>query len=980
MSDDEVILAGSAADSASEATGGDAAALHPPEVERAHGATRRRVRRHDAPGPGSFMAWLVVDEAISPPKRCVRSDGARPDLPARQCVIGFCKVSWAYKTVCDDASAKDTFLTVTPRSVLRSGFGEPPLGFLEYKVDEIWRLEDMVPLADDFASRSAAAPLKLRRLCGESVLAGQVGTVPDFLAHCNPLCDVTFVVSSTILGRLFVGPLPIVASSCKLCSKVSWRGRVPDNPPVASIRAWTRNALRNNAEPAVAVDAEEVQDYDAALLELPANTPLAPFLEDDGAVRTGRGGLTKREEDPVRLLDACRFAKFLRAAKDFTEALNAGHRYDHGRASEPRDATHDVVGTTILKVKGRFDVVDCLIMRRQFKADRNRDAIVHITLYSDSSPTTGEELQGQVLDIIKTDDSHVRVVLPGASLTYGHFDAVNKCIGLLWACWLVAGPDLASMQYFVSKVRCLCTDMGVEMHLLETRDCLEAFVAWVGGQPLQNVAPLVRQDKRLFYKALRISGWSHMSGNLSKTILNRTASWPAKLDKVRDLIWFYSNATYRKHVKRRLRDRPVNAIDLDNFSADLATWRYETIAKVFSQLLTFREISEDYVEREMFQNVQDRVSLDASLAAMKDKSLWRFMAAVYRFVAKPTEKLRRRGVVCECVDHVRMRTEDRVRHIECWKNSRRLKGASARITEEIERDRQTARDLTPESCEGDVGLCGTIQGMLGIKVAELGTRSRYLQSAPWCFVNADSVQGATHLLDRVARFDMAQHDALTQDLVAQFGADVQVVKDGGPVSQALAREIKIMCWSPLDESAGEGVHRSDTLEIKRATGSTIQHVKQSARERGVFQRLNDFVETHGIRGRRVLRYEFHSWKRILQIRTDRQWNMPKEFTERAALDRIYREDDMAEEDWSSAVSTAPAHEKAQAEKKSEETNLANEYLVAVMERNAFYSVDVPRMEVDPDGRDKEVVKPVFSDQRHCAQPFPSTCHAHGGRS
>ena len=532
MSDDEVILAGSAADSASEATGGDAAALHPPEVERAHGATRRRVRRHDAPGPGSFMAWLVVDEAISPPKRCVRSDGARPALPARQCVIGFCKVSWVYKTVCDDASAKDTFLTVTPRSVLRSGFGEPPLGFLEYKVDEIWRLEDMVPLADDFAPRSAAAPLKLRRLCGESVLAGQVGTVPDFLAHCNPLCDVTFVVSSTILGRLFVGPLPIVASSCKLCSKVSWRGRVPDNPPVASIRAWTRNALRNNAEPAVAVDAEEVQDCDAALLELPANTPLAPFLEDDGAVRTGRGGLTKREEDPVRLLDACRFAKFLRAAKDFTEALNAGHRYDHGRASEPRDATHDVVGTTVIKVKGRFDVVDCLIMRRQFKADRNRDA---------------------------------------------------------------------------------------------------------------------------------------MSGNLSKTILNRTASWPAKLEKVRDLVRFYSNATYRKHVKRRLRDRPVNAIDLDNFSADLATWRYETIAKVFSQLLTFREISEDYVEREMFQNVQDRVSLDASLAAMKDKSLWRFMAAVYRFVAKPTEKLRRWGVVCECVDHVRMRTEDRVRHIECWK-------------------------------------------------------------------------------------------------------------------------------------------------------------------------------------------------------------------------------------------------------------------------------------------------------------------------
>ena len=123
-------------------------------------------------------------------------------------------------------------------------------------------------------------------------------------------------------------------------------------------------------------------------------------------------------------------------------------------------STGDPVAASIAKAKGKFDIVDCLILRRMMARDRLAGNIRHITLYCDSSPTTGEEIQGQVVDIIRRDGSFLRVTLPGASLSYGHFDSINKSIGLLWSCWLIAGPDLPSMLHFISKARRLTTDMG----------------------------------------------------------------------------------------------------------------------------------------------------------------------------------------------------------------------------------------------------------------------------------------------------------------------------------------------------------------------------------------------------------------------------------------------------------------------------------------------------------------------------------------
>ena len=95
-----------------------------------------------------------------------------------------------------------------------------------------------------------------------------------------------------------------------------------------------------------------------------------------------------------------------------------------------------------------MDLVDLLLLRRRWAADMAFDRIDSIHVYSDSSPVTGEELQGMVMDVFYTDEEFLRTVLPGCTLAYGNFDAVSKGMALVWAAWLVAGPSEAGLQYF----------------------------------------------------------------------------------------------------------------------------------------------------------------------------------------------------------------------------------------------------------------------------------------------------------------------------------------------------------------------------------------------------------------------------------------------------------------------------------------------------------------------------------------------------
>ena len=642
------------------------------------------------------------------------------------------------------------------------------------------------------------------------------------------------------------------------------------------------------------------------------------------------------------MLRGLAFCQFLRTPKEFSPAMAASVRFDEGSGTPPRSSFFDPSTTSFWRAQRRLDILDMLLERRRFAAARLLDLIVYIGLFSDSSPVTGEELQGMVMDIIYTDESHRRLVLPGATLAYNCTSAVFKSIALLWSCWLVAGPSYAAMSYFYSKVRCITTDGGTEKSTIELPDVLRAFLKWVSGTPLLECRGLVIHDRRLMFHCLRVSGWCHAWGNTMKAMAGMCPCWPRVLSQMRTLVAFWRNQSYRAWVKRALRGTPeVDGTIFDHFRATFAKWRYETIALGMRVLLIYREVHEVHLQPWMFQQAQDKNFINEVMAASKDKNLWVFLASTDRHCMWDCELSRRWGLTCLCDDHVRRR-HDGEKHIECFWNSRKLHVAEKFCTDEKTKVRALGESMTPAMCEGHRDIYELMVVMLHKKMTEIDQRFGYLGKVPWLFSRMDEVDGAVEIIRQCTAVDLSKHDPLTRIVMARLGGDILARSCGEPATPQLKAEAKIFRYSSLDESCGEGYHAKTHLEKTRAPASTAIHLKQSTRHRPALARAEDVVNTYGPAGEAVLRCDWRDWKRIVQTSAKRPWD-PVDWTAQKVIDRVYRQDEMAQEDFSQICQRIGPDRPVQRDTISSSDAVRNEYLHVVLTPGHHYSVGaVPR--------------------------------------
>ena len=316
----------------------------------------------------------------------------------------------------------------------------------------------------------------------------------------------------------------------------------------------------------------------------------------------------------------------------------------------------------------RTDVVCMLLVRRLFKRWRADDVVKVVNVYSDASPVVGTELQGMILDIIFRDGSLERLILPGSTLAYGHGGAISKGVALVWALWLVCGPEEDALRWLISKIRSFTTDFGVEMHLLEIPDLVSAVISWTGGTPLERVRGMIKPDVRLFSKAMRIAGWSHSLGGIMKKVSQNFPMWPRYLAIMRSLCKFLRNHTYRAHFIRKLQSIscPLDVSTLlKSFSAGFAKWRYETVFTVLSQLVPLETLFMVYMAKEMFSKFQDEAEFARVMSGAKDKPFWKWASLSLEKVYTALEDLRRWGMICDCEEHVEQRRHGKKKHIEC---------------------------------------------------------------------------------------------------------------------------------------------------------------------------------------------------------------------------------------------------------------------------------------------------------------------------
>jgi hypothetical protein len=164
--------------------------------------------------------------------------------------------------------------------------------------------------------------------------------------------------------------------------------------------------------------------------------------------------------------------------------------------------------TSAYRSRLKLEPVSMLLDRREFMAMFKHTPFLleSAHLFSDGSPVTGREIQGNILQLVLSTGEIRQIVMPGVVLHYNGCGAVDKTVTLLWGLYLLCGPNHDLLQWVLSHVRSLTTDMGTERLIPNVPHILKAFLSRINGATMQSLQGTVNLDSRIFDRTLRISG------------------------------------------------------------------------------------------------------------------------------------------------------------------------------------------------------------------------------------------------------------------------------------------------------------------------------------------------------------------------------------------------------------------------------------------------------------------------------------------
>ena len=516
-------------------------------------------------------------------------------------------------------------------------------------------------------------------------------------------------------------------------------------------------------------------EYSQSLLHLPAGC-------QTGIDTTGKFGGKNKVYDPVSILRQINFCKHLRNTAEMDEALEAAIDAvcpDAGLKQLVRVWQPEIGKKSMLFVN-RLKLEPCamLLERREFKAlfECRRDQLQSAHLFTDGSPVSGQELQGMILQLVYIDGTVRNFILPGVVLHYGFNSVADKTIALLWALFLVCGPDEELLTWLLSNVRSITTDMGTELKIMDSPDLLPAFLARINGARLQDLQSSIVMSSRLLNRCLRIPGWSHLMGNLMKFSTKSISRWPRIFHLIRRLCSFFRNQTWREHIVALLGgDFPDVELLLKSFTAHFNKLRYESIFQGMAQLLKLRVLCETRLVHvdEMFTEFQDRELLVDVRAACAWPEFWSFNASFFNYVIEPSEMLRRWGLVCQCC-----RTERHLTHkkSKCPRASRRL-GEAREVAQAF------SKKLAEDGACLDMRKFGSVYWVMEdvtyscrSSSLEFSLKSSWLGKSPWLMSEGDKPLQARELVTQLQALPDASLDHLSQHYKSEYMEDLEAAK------------------------------------------------------------------------------------------------------------------------------------------------------------------------------------------------------------
>jgi len=663
----------------------------PPPVAVAAGR-RRRGPAGPAAREGAFWSWLISDADASPPA-CVDTLPAFAEPLAAKAVVGLVHVAWRFAEPDDTSRAEHARLQPAPGP--RPRRAQPPWGFIQYRMEQAVTLAVPLALPDDFDSANAFVGRRLRDLCVGCSLTDGDSTCGEYLVHHLPHVALSVLtLESCVASAAVAAGSAMIAHSVALTSRGVASALVLAQPERSLVNRWRAELLDRNRMQAQDQAAAAEDPWARIALELPERRAQEVNAFQNAAAGSLPGKHYPR--DPIHVIRSLGFSKFIRNQKRFSEALDAADGFSLKAelgAAPARDHADDIARTNRQIGDKRVDVLGMLLQRREFRANRLLDRILLINLFTDASPVTGEELQGMIMEQVFTNKEVQRDTLPGSTLRYGQLSAISKGVALLYSLWLVAGPYFVDIAFCVAKVKAICTDFGNETRTVHLPDIVQAFLHWMEGFDLVACRMFVRHDRRLFYRALRLAGWSHLWGNIIKKMAHSLGLvWERVESQVRACASFLRNATWRKWWKTSLEGTGEDTTSLDHAPTSMVKWRYETVCTVFRELAPMRRLFQHHFHREAWVDPDGRADISAVVEASKDPFLWDFVEHSSRIVWEPCAHNRRWGMICTCPEHVQQRLQG-VKHITCKYSGRRLPEAASYVDQEVLAAREGARSL-----------------------------------------------------------------------------------------------------------------------------------------------------------------------------------------------------------------------------------------------------------------------------------------------
>ena len=395
-----------------------------------------------------------------------------------------------------------------------------------------------------------------------------------------------------------------------------------------------------------------------------------------------------------------------------------------------------------------------------------------------------------------------------------------------------------------------------------------------------------------------------------------------------------------------LKGTGVDTSALKDTPPSMAKWRYETVCAVFRALALVRNLWQHHLRREWWVNPHNRNEVGAAIDVQHDELFWEFIAVSDELVWQDAAHNRRWGLICACEQHTKDRQEGK-KHIQCVWNSRRLPDAGDYVVQECNKAQAKERNLTPSQCGNNREVLKAVRTLLQVKRSEATLKGKHLNMIPWAFAQAWSEEGAQKCWDQVKSRPIEDHDVLVQDFMQRWGGDLDKRRQGEDLSEAFREEIALWDLLPICEDPGEGYHSLTSRELTRASGSSVEHLKQDVRRDQELDRLSKWA-SFGDEGKRVIRFEWRSWKRILQTGWS-QRHVPKNLSAQAAFRRIYHDDELSAQDWTAILKLEQPNRPVVAEDTDNAQQLQTEYLAATLVKGNFYAVPIPKEVVREDG-------------------------------